>query len=88
MNVFQIVLGSKTGQILYKTQIIAESESDAIEKTKIGSIILELGLKREDVDFYISIVGVLYEGKTFAEPLSKTPILTTDEKSAITLITK
>lgn len=78
--VYQISLAEKsTDKIIISVSVIAYSEEEAIEKVKIGSIIKELGLKREAVDFYIKIVGHLYEGETFAVPLSKTPELTTAE---------
>ncbi len=81
-SVFQITLTWKpTDRVLLSTQVIAYSESEAIEKVKVGSIINEFGLKREDVDFYIRASGILYEGDTFAAALAKTPELTTDEKT-------
>jgi hypothetical protein len=81
-SVYQILLAEKaTDKVLLSTSVIDYSESAAIEKIKVGSIIKELGLKREDVDFYIKIVGHLYEGKTFAEAIAKTPELTTAEKA-------
>ncbi|MDD5510856.1 MAG: hypothetical protein PHI12_08600 [Dehalococcoidales bacterium] len=81
-SVFQITLSEKaTDKILFSADVIDYSESAVIEKVKVGSIIKELGLKREDVDFYIKIVGHLYEGETFAEALSKKPELTAEEKA-------
>lgn len=80
--VYQICLCEKTtDKIFLNTCTVAYSEQEAIEKTKVGSVIKELGLRREDVDFYIKIVGHLYEGKTFAEAIAKTPELTTAEKA-------
>ncbi len=83
-SVYQIYLTRKTtDEIFLSTSIIAWNESKAIEKVKIGSIVKELGLKRSDVDFYISPIGQIYEGDTFGEVLAKTPVLTADEKANI-----
>ena len=82
-SIYQIMLSEKaTDKILLNTEVIDYSESEAIEKTKVGSIIKELGFKRDDVDFYIKIVGHLYEGETFTEAIAKTPELTVAEKAA------
>jgi hypothetical protein len=80
--VYQIVL-AVADKMIFNKSVIAYTESEAIEKVKVGSVIKELGYKREDVDFFIKIVGHLYEGETFATALAKTPILTTDEISAL-----
>ncbi len=83
-SVYKVVLAEKaTDKILIDTTVIAWRESEAIEKVKIGSIVKELGLKRSDVDFYISPIGQIYEGDTFGEVLAKTPVLTVDEKANI-----
>lgn len=83
-SVFQIYITEKTtNKVLLDTLIIAYSESEAIEGVKVGSVIKELGLERADVDFYIKITGDLYEGKTFAKSIDKTPILTNEEVSKV-----
>ncbi len=79
-SVYQIYLSRKsTDEVLLDVPVIAYSEPEAIEKAKVGSVIENLGLTRDDVDFYIRIVGVLYEGKTFADAIAKTPPITTSD---------
>jgi len=75
-----------TGKIIYEATVIAYSSGEAIEKCKIGSVIKELKLRRDDVDFFIRIAGHLYEGDTFAVPLAQIPELTEGEKAAIATI--
>lgn len=83
-SVYQIyLLENAVDKIILDAKIVAYSESEAIEKAKVGSIIKELRLNRKDVDFYIKIVGHLYEGKAFAEVLSKTQVLTVAEKENV-----
>ena len=77
---YQICVAEKTtNKILYSNILSAWNETEAIQQTKIGSVIQNKGLTRNDVDFYIRSVGVLYEGEAFAEVLAETPSLTPDE---------
>ena len=83
-SLYQICLTEKaTDKVLLNTTVVAYSESESIEKMKVGSIAKELGLKRADFDLYIRVAGCLYEGETFAEAVTKTPILTANEKASI-----
>lgn len=79
-SLFQICITEKaTDKILYSNILSAWNETEAIQKTKIGSVIQDKGLTRNDVDFYIRGVGMLYEGTAFAEILAETPALTPNE---------
>ena len=78
--VYQIYLTDKSGKILLDKKTIAFNESEAIKKVKVGGTLKELKLTRDKVDFFIRVAGHLYEGETFAEPLSEVMTLTTDEK--------
>ena len=78
-SVYQIYLTKKDGKILLDRKVIGFNESEAIKKAKVGGVIKELGLTRDKVDFFIKIIGHLYEG-TFDVPLSEIAILTAEEK--------
>jgi len=83
MTIYQIYLSDKQGKIIFSKTLAAEDETKAIEKAKVGSVIKELGLARDGVNFFIGVAGHLYEGKMFAGPLAKTPELTADEKKDV-----
>ena len=77
---YQICIAEKaTDRILYADTLSAWNEIEAIQKTKLGSVIQNKGFTRGEVDFYIRNIGVLYGGDTFAETLAETPALTDDE---------
>lgn len=82
-SVFNIVISKKaTDKFILEVPVVAFSESEAIRKVKVGSVLQELGLTRNDVDFFIKITGNIYEGKTFSSVLSETPTLTASEVAA------
>jgi len=61
----------------------ALNETEAILLAKVGSVIDAFGLTRDDVDFYIRSVAVLYEGKTFKAELEQKPLMTAEELDAV-----
>lgn len=85
-SLYQICITEKvTDKILYSNTLSAWNETEAIQKTKIGSVIHDKGLTRNDVDFFIRSVGILYEGDTFAESLAETPALTSNETERLNI---
>lgn len=79
-TLYNITIANKiTDGILVSANVVAFNQVEAIRKLKVGSIIADHGLTREQVDFYIKQVGTLYDGKVLATPLAETPVLTNEE---------
>jgi len=83
-SLYQIsVVNKQTGQVILDSKQPALNEAEAILLAKVGSVIDAFGLTRDDVDFYIRSVAVLYEGKTFKAELEQKPLMTAEELDAV-----
>ena len=83
-SLYQIfVVNKQTGRVILDSKQPALNEAEAILLAKVGSVIDAFGLTRDDVDFYIRSVAVLYEGKTFKAELEQKPLMTAEELDAV-----
>ncbi len=81
-SIYQIILTDKADKFLLDKKVVAFNESEAIRKAKIGAILKDANLERKNIQFFIKIIGHLYEG-TFDGPLSEIVELTDTEKGQI-----
>ena len=61
-SLYQICLANKnTGQIIMDKKSVGYSEMEALKNLNVSQAIKTLNLKKDKVDLYIRVVGVLYE---------------------------